>query len=508
MLQVNKNISSSAWMNNVIKPEEYEKHMVDGKDFIDDDKIWEQINSAKEPTYDEVRRILDKSLEIETLSTEELATLIKVKDPATWEEMYKIAAEVKHKTYDNRIVTFAPLYCSNLCVNNCMYCGFRCENSNESRIKLTMEQIRKETEVLAGQIGHKRVIAVYGEHPETDAEYIAESIKNIYSVKTKTRNGHSEIRRVNVNAAPMSVEDLGKLQKVGIGTYQVFQETYHHETYRKIHPENTIKGNYPWRLYVHHRAFEAGIDDVAIGCLFGLYDWRFELLGLLTHASELEKKFGIGPHTISFPRITEASNSPLFSEPGHKDHFVSDEDFKKIVTLIRLAVPYTGLIITARESKEIRDEVLFVGCTQTDASTIIGIGGYANNSPVQDLEKQQFTIGDTRSLDELIGDLAKKGVITSFCTAGYRCGRTGDNIMCMLKTGQEKHFCKLNAILTYREWLDDFATEETKALGEKVIKAEIEEVKARVPKVFPKDLYETTMKYYDRIVNGERDLFI
>jgi 2-iminoacetate synthase len=371
-----------------------------------------------------------------------------------------------------------------------------------------MEDIKKEAEVIAGKIGHKRVIAVYGEHPKTDANYIADSIKAMYTVSVKTKHGHSEIRRVNINAAPFCVDDLRKLHEVGIGTYQVFQETYHHETYKKLHPANTIKGNYPWRLYVHHRAYEAGIDDVAIGALFGLYDWRFEVLGLLHHAIELENKFGVGPHTISFPRLTPASNSPLFNDPDLGKYFVSDEDFKKIVCLLRLAVPYTGLIITAREKKEIRDDVMFVGCTQTDASTVIGIGGYAADTGMQELDEQQFMLGDTRSLDELIGDFARKGVITSFCTSGYRCGRTGDQIMTLLKAGHEKHFCKLNAILTFREWLDDFASEETKKAGEKVIRKEIEEVKAQTPTVFSKKLYDTTMAYYERICNGERDLFI
>ncbi|MGM0599933.1 MAG: [FeFe] hydrogenase H-cluster radical SAM maturase HydG [Candidatus Rifleibacteriota bacterium] len=508
MLKVNPNVSENSWMNQVIKPEEYEKHMENGKDFIDDDQIWNTINKAQEPDKERVREIMARSFDIKTLSPDEIATLIKVKDPEVWDEMYKMADKIKKKVYDNRIVTFAPLYCGNYCVNNCLYCGFRSENTNEKRVCLSMEDIKKEAEVLAGEIGHKRVIAVYGEHPKTDADYIADSIKAMYSVSVKTKHGHSEIRRVNINSAPFCVDDLRKLHEVGIGTYQVFQETYHHDTYKKLHPANTIKGNYPWRLYVHHRAYEAGIDDVAIGALFGLYDWRFEVLGLLHHAIELENKFGVGPHTISFPRLTPASNSPLFNKPDNQKYFVSDEDFKKIVCLLRLAVPYTGLIITAREKKEIRDDVMFVGCTQTDASTVIGIGGYAANTGMQELDEQQFMLGDTRSLDELIGDFARKGVITSFCTSGYRCGRTGDQIMEMLKAGHEKHFCKLNAILTFREWLDDFASEETKKAGEQVIRKEIEQVKAQTPSVFSKKLYDTTMAYYERICNGERDLFI
>ncbi|MDD3147588.1 MAG: [FeFe] hydrogenase H-cluster radical SAM maturase HydG [Candidatus Riflebacteria bacterium] len=508
MHMVNDKLPASAWVNNVIKPEEFEKYLVNGKDFIDDDKIWQQINDSSEPDAEQVRAILDRSFNIKTMSPEDLATLMKVRDPQTWEEMYAMAARIKHKIYDNRIITFAPIYCGNFCVNNCLYCGFRADNSKEKRAKLSIQQVKDEAEAIAGRIGHKRVIAVYGEHPETDADFIAESIKAIYSVSVKTRKGHSEIRRVNINAAPFSVADLRKLHEVGIGTYQVFQETYHHETYKKLHPANTIKGNYPWRLYVHHRAYEAGIDDVAIGCLFGLYDWRFEVMGLLYHAIELESRFGVGPHTISFPRINPASGSPLATDPESNKYLVSDEDFKKLVTLLRLAVPYTGMIITARERQEIRDDVMFVGCTQTDASTNIGIGGYSKNTGKQEIDEQQFMLGDTRSLEELIRDLAKRGVITSFCTAGYRCGRTGDQIMDLLKKGQEKHFCKLNAILTYREWLDDFAGEETKKLGEAVIKKEIEEVKKKTPSIFSKKLYDLTMQYYERISNGERDLYI
>ena len=280
----------------------------------------------------------------------------------------------------------------------------------------------------------------------------------------------------------------------------MFQETYHHETYRKVHPAGTIKSNYGWRLYCHHRALEAGVDDVAIGVLFGLYDWRFEVMGLLYHAQDLEKHFdGIGPHTISFPRLEPAANTPFIQQTEYK---VSDEDFKKIIAVIRLSVPYTGMILTAREPAEIRREVIPLGCTQTDASTRIGIGAYSDRYNEQEAERQQFLLGDTRSLDEVIRELAEMGYITSFCTAGYRCGRTGEHIMKLLRCGREGKFCKLNAILTFREWLDDFASEETKKAGEKVIEKEIREVKEQMPEVYP-----TLMEYYTRIENGERDLY-
>ncbi|MDD5489319.1 MAG: [FeFe] hydrogenase H-cluster radical SAM maturase HydG [Candidatus Moranbacteria bacterium] len=481
-------------------------HYKQSEDFIDDKKIWIQLKKHQNPSDTEVRRIIQKSLRIQTLQPKEVAVLLNVQDEKLWQEMKSAAREIKRKVYDNRIVTFAPLYCSNYCLNNCFYCGFRRENKKEARRQLTIDEVKKETEILAGKIGHKRLIVVYGESPQSNVDYIAETIKAIYQVKVKKEKGFNRIRRVNVNAAPMSVEDLKKIKEAGIGTYQVFQETYHHETYAKVHPQGTRKHNYQWRLYCMHRAFEAGIDDVAIGALFGLYDWRFEVMGLQYHTLELEKKFnGIGPHTISFPRLQPAQNTPFIQETKYK---VSDEDFLKLITVIRLAVPYTGMIVTARESKEIRDKALKLGCTQTDASTKIGIGAYSENDNKQKPEIQQFILGDTRSLDELVRDLAKKGIITSFCTAGYRCGRTGGKIMDLLRRGKEAVFCKINAILTYREWLDDFASEETKKIAEGVIKQEIEEIKRKTPKVYPPKLVALLDDYYKKIRKGERDLYV
>jgi len=308
-----------------------------------------------------------------------------------------------------------------------------------------------------------------------------------------------KIRRVNVNAPPMSVEKLKLLKQAGIGTYQVFQETYHHQTYKKVHPRG-IKADYKWRLYALHRAMEAGIDDVAIGALFGLYDWKFEVMGLVYHTIDLEKHFnGIGPHTISFPRLEPAKNTLFIQQTEYK---VSDEDFKKLIAVLRLSVPYTGLILTAREPAHLRREVISLGITQTDASTKIGIGAYSKNLEQQIPAEQQFLLGDTRSLDEVIGEFAEMGYITSFCTAGYRCGRTGERIMELLRKGKERWFCKLNAVLTFREWLDDYASPKTKEKGEKIIQKEIEEIKQKLPNIFPKFL-----KFYKRIQNGERDLY-
>ncbi|ACI22191.1 MULTISPECIES: [FeFe] hydrogenase H-cluster radical SAM maturase HydG [Thermodesulfovibrio] len=489
------------WINSVIKEEEIEKYMEGGRDFIDDEEIWEKLKQNQNPEPSRIRDILQKSLSIETLLSDETAALLNLKDPELWQEVFDVAAKVKKKVYDNRIVTFAPLYCGNLCVNNCVYCGFRRDNHVIKRRVLTLEEVKREAEVLAGEIGHKRLIVVYGEHPATGVHYIRDTIETIYSVKVKTKNGYGQIRRVNVNAAPMSIDELKMLKEVGIGTYQVFQETYHHDTYAKLHPKGTIKHHYQWRLYCHHRALEAGVDDVALGVLFGLYDWRFEVMGLVYHARELEKRFGIGPHTISFPRLEPAANTPFVQETRYK---VSDEDFKKLIAVIRLSVPYTGMILTAREPAHIRREIIASGMiTQTDASTKIGIGAYSDRYTEQELERQQFEIGDPRSLDEVIRELAEMGFITSFCTAGYRCGRTGDRIMSLLKTGKEAVFCKLNAVLTFREWLDDFASEQTKEAGEKVIQKELDELKAKVPH----KVYNKLIEYYGRIKNGERDLY-
>ena len=491
------------WMDRVIKPEEIEKYLINGRDFIDTEKIEKQLAGGVNPDPKYIRDIIAKSLDIQRLDPEETAALINVTDPELLQEMFEAGGRVKKEVYDNRIVTFAPLYCGNLCVNSCLYCGFRHENKAEKRQFLQMDKIRKEAEALAS-IGHKRLIVVYGEHPATDADYIAESIRTIYDVKVKARKGTGSIRRVNVNAAPMCVNDLKKLWEAGIGTYQVFQETYHKDTYKTVHPSGP-KADYRWRLYALHRAMDAGIDDVATGSLFGLYDWRFEVMGLLYHAIDLETHFGgIGPHTISFPRLNAAEGSPYADNPQHR---VNDEDFKKLVSILRLSVPYTGLIVTARETAELRREVIPLGCTQTDASTKIGIGSYSEQYTEQEKDRQQFMLGDTRSLDEVIREFAEMGLITSFCTAGYRCGRTGDKIMGLLKKKTEAKFCKLNAVLTFREWLDDYASPETKAAGEKIIQKEIDEIRDM-------DFYKQSKLLqifedsYEKIEEGDRDIFI
>lgn len=490
------------------KPQENEKYLVDGNDFIPHDTIQNTIKEAQAPSWDQLKNILEKSLSIESLSFEETAQLMMVTDPTMRAEMERVALEVKQKVYDNRIVFFAPLYCSNLCVNKCEYCGFREDNCQEVRRILTAEEVAQEAQGVL-QSGHKRMIMVYGEHPRSGVDYMIDTIKAVYDQEyISPKSGRmSSIRRVNINAAPMSVGDLKRLNETGIGTYQVFQETYHRETYEKVHPQGTLKGDYQWRLYALHRAMEAGIDDVAIGALFGLSDWRYDVLGLVAHASELETRFGVGPHTVSVPRITPASGSLLST---NSEHLVSDDDFKKIVTVLRLALPYPGLIITARENPELKKEVIKLGCTQTDASTKIGIGAYNECNPVDEVQSsEQFTIGDPRSLDEIIKEVAEMGMISSFCTAGYRCGRTGGTIMGMLKHCVEGKFCKLNAVLTYREYLDDFASEETKAIGEALVEAEMGQI--RNIDFFMKNdgkIFNQFMRNYEKIQGGTRDVYI
>jgi 2-iminoacetate synthase len=495
------------WINQVIKSEENEKYLQNGKDFIDDELLHNILGNNKVASKNEIREIISKAKNIQALSLEETSKLIHVTDPGLWDEINAAALEIKRKVYDNRIVFFAPLYCSNLCVNNCSYCGFRAENKHEKRRILTLPEVVKETEYVL-ENGHKRLIMVYGEHPQSDVNYMAETIKAVYSVERKApKSGRvTSIRRVNINAAPMSIADLKVLKEAGIGTYQVFQETYHKATYAKVHPPKTLKGDYHWRLYALHRAQEAGIDDVAIGALFGLYDWRFEVLGLVAHAAELEKQFGVGPHTVSVPRITPASGSQLST---NSEYLVSDEDFKKLVAVIRLALPYPGLIITCREKPALKKEIIQLGCTQTDASTKIGIGAYQECLADEELNSEQFTIGDSRSLDEIIKEIGQMDMISSFCTAGYRCGRTGDTIMGMLKHCVEGKFCKLNAVLTYREYLDDYASPETKAIGEKLIEQEIGQIQNQ--EFFMKNegkIFNEFMKNYEQIKSGIRDIYI
>lgn len=472
--------------------EEFKEYDSMERDFIDDDKIWELLNKWENPSRKDVYRVLKKAEQKIRLEPEEMAVLIQNKDPETVEEMYELASKLKREVYGERIVFFAPLYISNKCANNCKYCGFRRENTQVSRRTLTMEEIAEEVKIMIKE-GQKRTVLVYGESPETGIDFICESIRQVY--ETKSENG--EIRRANINCAPLSRDELKKLKEVGIGTYQVFQETYHHETYRKMHPEGTIKGHYRWRLYAQDRAQDMGLDDVAIGALFGLYDWRFEAMGLLYHTIHLEEKYnGVGPHTISFPRIEPAIGTPYASKP---EYAVSDEDFKKLIAILRLSVPYTGLILTAREKPEVRREVIPLGVSQIDAGTRIGVGGYKKSQANLMPDKEQFQLGDTRSLDDVIRETCEMGSIPSFCTACYRAGRTGEEFMDVAKSSFVHNFCMPNAILTLKEYLLDYASEHTQEIGEVTVKKYCDKLKDEKTKNF-------VIQALKRMEEGERDI--
>lgn len=434
-------------------------------DFIDEPYINSLLSGAK-PDAVRVREIIAKSLSKEALSVEETATLLLADTPELIEEIFAAARQLKKNVYGNRIVLFAPLYIGNECVNDCSYCAFKRSNALAIRRTLSEADIRQQVEALENN-GHKRLILVFGEHQAYDAEFIARSVKTVYDTKV----GHGEIRRVNVNAAPLDHEGYRIVKESGIGTYQIFHETYHHETYANFHPQNTRKGNYLYRLDGLSRAFEAGCDDVGLGVLFGLYDWRFEVLGLVSHALHLQQRFNVGPHTISFPRM-----KPAAGVQQDEKYLVNDDDFKRIIAILRLAVPYTGLILTARENPQVRRDCMSFGVSQIDAGSRIELGGYTEAGDAQVMEREQFQLGDVRSLDEVMRELMTDGYVPSFCTSCYRVGRTGEHFMEFSIPGFIKEFCTPNALLTLEEYLVDYASPETRAAGERLIQQELNQL--------------------------------
>ncbi len=456
--------------------------------FIDPQEIADHLGEAK-PTKENIEAILDKSRNKQRLTLAETATLLQADDPDMIELIKETARELKKTVYGNRIVLFAPLYIGNKCTNDCTYCGFRVSNKEAERKTLNDEEIIHEVEALEDE-GHKRLVLVYGEHPEYDAEYIAHTTRLVYSVK----KGKGEIRRVNINAAPLDVEGFKVVKEAGIGTYQIFQETYHPEAYKKYHPRGR-KSNYEYRLTALDRAQEAGVDDVGIGALFGLYDWKFEVMALVRHTIHLEACYQVGPHTISFPRIQNASS---LNDKGK--YLVDDHDFIRLIAILRLAVPYTGLILTARENPFVRREVIQFGVSQIDGGTKLELGAYSKSkNEQQDLNKEQFQINDSRSLNEIIDELISDGFLPSFCTSCYRKGRTGEHFMEFSIPGFIKRYCTPNAILTLAEYLEDYATEETKEKGYRIIQRELEQLNN--PKLM------TQMdKRLGSIKNGVRDL--
>ncbi len=469
------------------KPETYRIPDEPMRPFIDAEEIWAFLNRTA-PVDEEVDRAIDRSLNKHRLTLREVATLLNAATPSQIRKIKEGARELKRNIYGNRVVLFAPLYVGNKCSNECTYCGFRSSNKAQLRKTLSGEELVKEIEALEDN-GQKRLILVYGEHAEYDPAFIAETVRTAYRVK----KGNGEIRRVNINAAPLTIEGFRTVKEAGIGTYQIFQETYHPEAYRQYHLRGK-KADYNNRLTALDRAQEAGLDDVGIGALFGLYDWRFEVMALVRHTNHLEACYNVGPHTISFPRIKDASMLHL----GDR-HFVTDEDFSRLVAILRLAVPYTGMILTAREPAALRDELLQFGVSQIDGGTHIELGGYTQKEQKQDLNKEQFLIHDDRSLNEIIEELLAQDMLPSFCTACYRLGRTGEHFMEFSVPGFIKRFCTPNAMLTLAEYLVDYAPAETARKGWEVIDRNM------------KQLNETVGVEVDdrikRIKRGERDLY-
>ncbi|MBQ9793763.1 MAG: [Clostridia bacterium] len=468
----------------------YNPKSMKAEEFIDHEEILETLAYADAHKTDEelISAIIEKAKQYKGLSHREASVLLACELEDKNQEVYALAKKIKQEFYGNRIVMFAPLYLSNYCVNGCVYCPYHMKNKRIARKKLTQEEIK--AEVIALQdMGHKRLALEAGEDPvHNPLEYILESIKTIYSIKHK--NG--AIRRVNVNIAATTVENYRKLKDAGIGTYILFQETYHKESYEKLHPTGP-KSNYAYHTEAHDRAMQGGIDDVGLGVLFGLELYRYEFAGLLMHAEHLEAVFGVGPHTISVPRICPADDI----DPGAFDNGISEDTFAKLVACIRVAVPYTGMIISTRESPKARARVLELGVSQISGGSRTSVGGYVTPEPEEE-NSSQFDLSDRRTLDEVVRWLMELGHVPSFCTACYREGRTGDRFMALCKSGQIHNCCLPNALMTLKEYLEDYAAPETKAVGEALIRKELEAI--------PKEkVREIVLDRLEKISEGQRD---
>ncbi len=469
----------------------YDKTSLKAEEFINDNEINETLKYADENknNLELISEIIEKAKLRKGLDHREASVLLACEDKEKLEEIYALAQQIKKDFYGDRIVMFAPLYLSNYCVNGCVYCPYHSKNKHICRKKLTQDEVRNEVIALQ-DMGHKRLAIESGEDPVNNPiEYILECIKTIYSIKHK--NG--AIRRVNVNIAATTVENYRKLKDAGIGTYILFQETYHKKSYEQLHPTGP-KHNYNYHTEAMDRAMEGGIDDVGIGVLFGLELYRYELAGLLMHAEHLEAVHGVGPHTISVPRLRRADDI----DPDSFDNGINDETFAKIVAIIRIAVPYTGMIISTRESKSVREKVLKLGVSQISGGSRTSVGGYAE--PEEEEENSaQFDVSDQRTLDEVVKWLMELGYIPSFCTACYREGRTGDRFMSLCKNGQIQNCCHPNALMTLKEYLTDYASEETKAIGDKII----EEQLLKIPNEKVRKI--ATQYISDIAENGKRD---
>lgn len=458
------------------------------KPFIDRDKLYNLIDN-KAPSESELDTILNKALKFKGLNQQEVASLLRIENPGQIHKIMETAKTVKEHIYGKRLVLFAPVYTGNVCVNNCVYCAFRKDNKTLSRKVLSMPEIACEVSSLLRE-GHKRILLICGESPANNIDYMCEAIRTSYGVK----EGNNYVRRINVELAPMSVEDFRRLKAEKIGTYVCFQETYDPVLYKEYHPAGTPKADYDYRITVFDRAMEAGVNDIGLGALFGLADYRFEVLALMEHAHHLETVFGCGPHTISFPRIEPADNALLTQNIPHP---VSDDDFKKIIAIIRIALPYTGMILSTRETEEMRTELFNQGISQISAGSRTNPGAYSKESADTG---SQFSLGDHRTLDEVISSIIDKEYIPSFCTGCYRKGRVGNDFMDLAKPGLIKEFCMPNAVFTFEEYLLDFGTEETKAKGRELINKILSDLKK-------KSLKNRMTRVLDEIDRGARDLY-
>lgn len=467
----------------------YNPKSLKAEEFIDHQEILDTLEYADQNknNVEVIDQILNKARERKGLSHREASVLLACEIPEKVQELYELAEQIKKDFYGNRIVIFAPLYLSNYCVNGCLYCPYHMKNKHIPRKKLTQEEVEKEVIALQ-DMGHKRLAIEAGEDPVNNPiEYILDCIKTIYSIKHK--NG--AIRRVNVNIAATTVENYRKLKEAGIGTYILFQETYHKQSYEHLHPTGP-KSNYCYHTEAMDRAMEGGIDDVGLGVLFGLELYRYEFAGLLMHAEHLEAVHGVGPHTISVPRVKHADDI----DPDEFDNGITDETFLKICACIRVAVPYTGMIISTRENQSVRERALHLGISQVSGGSRTSVGGYTEEEAPHDTE--QFDVSDNRTLDQVVRWLMELGYIPSFCTACYREGRTGDRFMSLCKAGQIQNCCHPNALMTLKEYLMDYAAPETKAIGEKLIQAELENIPKEKVKEICKD-------HLEKIEQGIRD---
>lgn len=459
------------------------------ENFIDRDKLYGMLENNT-PTESQINEILNKARKLKGLNLEDVAKLLCVEDEVQIQKILETAMYAKEEIYGRRLVLFAPIYTGNACVNNCVYCGFRRDNKSLKRKVLTMDEIEQETLTLLRQ-GHKRALLICGESSRNNTDYMVEAIRRTYGAKDEKG---STIRRINVELAPMSIEDFAKLKAEHIGTYVCFQETYDPIMYKEFHPAGTPKADYLNRLTVMDRAQAGGINDVGLGVLFGLIDYKFEILALMEHARHLEEDWGCGPHTVSFPRIEPAEGTPFST---HVPHPVSDKDFKKIIAIIRIAMPYTGIIISTRESAEMRNELVKYGVSQISAASRTNPGAYSQE---EENTGAQFSLGDHRSLDEVISMMCDEGYIPSFCTGCYRKGRVGADFMDLAKPGLIKEYCKPNAMFTFREYLEDYASPETKAKGLALLK--------ELVTTFPKEELKRKVEgNLCQIGEGSRDLY-